>query len=77
MWNHFKILPFLAGLAVAWVVFFYLKPESAMDKVVKWPHPTNAGKVVYRDRNGLCYTFESQIADCAKVKEKLVNYAFE
>jgi hypothetical protein len=76
MWKHFKLVPFLLGLVLSGIVFIWLKPESA-DKVVKWPHPNNAGKVVYRDRNGLCYTFEAQIADCAKVKEKLKNYAFE
>jgi hypothetical protein len=77
MFKHFKVLPFILGLVIGAVIFLGFKPESAMDKVVKWPHPKNAGNVVYRDRNGLCYTFEAQIADCAKVKEKLVNYAFE
>ncbi len=77
MWNHFKVLPFLAGIILSGIVFIYLKPESAIDKVVKWPHPNNAGKIVYRDRNGLCYTFEAQIADCTKVQDKLKAYAFE
>ena len=60
------------------IVFLKLKPESGgMDRVVKWPRPENAGKVTYRDRNGLCYTFEAQIADCATVKEHLKTYSFE
>ncbi len=53
-----------------------LKPETK-ERVVKWPHPSNTGKVTYRDRNGLCYVFESQIVDCATVKENLQTYAFE
>jgi hypothetical protein len=60
MFHHFRLLPFLAGLAVGAVVFFYLKPESK-ERVVKWPRPENCGKFTYRDRNGLCYVFESQI----------------
>jgi len=76
MWNHFKILPFIAGLIIAAIIFLGLKPESK-ESVVKWPHPSNAGKITYRDRNGLCYTFEAQIADCAKVKESLQTYALE
>jgi hypothetical protein len=76
MWNHFRILPFIAGLVIAAVIFLGFKPESK-ERVVKWPHPSNAGKVTYRDRNGLCYTFESQIADCAKVKDSLQAYALE
>jgi len=74
--ERFQIIPFIIGLAVSTVVFFYLKPDTK-DRVVKWPHPSNAGSVTYRDRNGLCYKFEAQIADCEKVKESLQAYAFE
>ena len=77
MLERFHILPFLAGLLIAAIIFLGIKPETAGDRVVKWPRPENAGKVTYRDRNGVCYTFESQITDCAKVAEKLQNYAFE
>ncbi len=78
MFHHFKLLPFLAGLAAGYVVFFLIRPDaSTRDRVVKWPNPENAGKTVYRDRNGMCYTFEAQIADCAKVKESLTTYNYE
>lgn len=76
MWHHLKFLPFIAGLIAGAIVFFGFKPETK-ERVIKWPHPNNAGKMTYRDRNGLCYTFEAQIADCAKVKDSLVTYAFE
>jgi hypothetical protein len=77
MWHHFKIIYFVAGLIVGGIIFLGLKPETNMDRVVKWPRPENAGKVTYRDRNGLCYTFEAQIADCASVQDKLKTYSFE
>jgi hypothetical protein len=76
MGHQFKLLPFIAGLILAAIVFLGFKPETK-ERVIKWPHPSNAGKMTYRDRNGLCYTFEAQIADCAKVKDSLVTYAFE
>jgi hypothetical protein len=76
MWHHFKFLPFLAGLIVGIIVFFYFKPESK-ERVIKWPRPENCGKHTYRDRNGLCYVFESQITDCDKVKESLQTYSLE
>jgi len=76
MWHHLELLPFISGLVVAAVIFFGLKPETK-DRVVKWPNPENAGKAIYRDRNGLCYKFESQIVDCGSVKEKLQAYSFE
>jgi len=71
-----KLIPFVAGLVIGGIIFFGFKPDTK-DRVVKWPNPENAGKVVYRDRNGLCYKFESQIVDCAKVQEKLQAYSFE
>lgn len=74
--NHFKIIPFLVGLVFAAIIFLGIKPEAS-ERVVKWPRPENAGKVTYRDRNGICYTFEAQIADCAKVKDSIKNYAIE
>jgi hypothetical protein len=76
MLNHFSLIPFLAGLLSGGIVFLWLKPDTN-ERVVKWPHPSNTGKVTYRDRNGLCYTFESQIADCKKVADILQTYAFE
>lgn len=77
MWKHMKLMPFLAGLAVGAVIFFGFKPDANKERVVKWPNPENSGKVVYRDRNGLCYKFESQLVDCTKVKEKLQAYSYE
>ena len=76
MLKHFKLIPFVSGLIIGAIIFFGFKPDTK-DRVVKWPNPENAGKVVYRDRNGLCYKFESQIVDCSKVKEKLQTYSFE
>jgi hypothetical protein len=71
-----RFLPLIAGIVAGIIIVFGLKPDTR-ERVVKWPHPNNTGKVVYRDRNGLCYTFEAQLADCEKVKDKLVPYSFE
>lgn len=76
MLERFQLLPFLGGLVLGGLIFFVLKPEN-QERVVKWPHPSNAGSVTYRDRNGLCYMFEAQLTDCAKVKENLQAYSFE
>ena len=76
MLHHFMFLPFLLGVIAGIIVFFYLKPESR-ERVIKWPRPENCGKITYRDRNGICYIFESQITDCDKVKESLQSYTLE
>jgi len=78
MLSHFKFVPFLVGIVSGIIIFFYLKPEASnADRVIKWPRPENCGKYTYRDRNGVCYVFESQITDCDKVKESLQAYTLE
>ena len=76
LFEHFKFIPFIIAFIVGLIFITLRKPDDSQ-RVVKWPHPSNAGKITYRDRNGLCYTFESQIVDCATVKENLQTYAFE
>jgi hypothetical protein len=76
MWHHLKFLPFIGGVVIGAIIFLGFKPDSK-ERVVKWPNPENAGKIVYRDRNGLCYKFESQIVDCSKVAGKLQAYSLE
>jgi hypothetical protein len=76
IWDHFILLPFLAGLLVGFVSITFRKPDDSM-RVPKWPHPSTVGKFTYRDRNGLCYTFDSEEVDCTKVKESLKDYPFE
>ena len=76
MFHHFQLMPFLVGLVVSGIIFLVLKTDNK-ERVTKWPRPENAGKTVYRYRNGLCYAFEAQITDCAKAGDKLTNYSFE
>lgn len=76
MFHHFKILPFLIGFGFGLMVFYIAKPE-AQERVVKWPHPSNVDKNIYRDRNGLCYKFQEKLVDCGTVKEHLKEFHFE
>jgi len=76
IWDHFILIPFLAGLLVGFVTITFRKPDDSM-RIPKWPHPSTVGKFTYRDRNGLCYTFDSEEVDCSKVKENLKDYPFE
>ena len=76
IWDHFVLFPFLAGLFVGFVAITLKKPDDTM-RILKWPHPSTAGKFTYRDKNGLCYKFKSEEVDCSKVKESLKDYPYE
>lgn len=62
MWQHFEVIPFVVGLSVGVIgLLFYKQPNRI---VIKYPHPENAGKITYRDPNGVCYTYTSKEVSC-------------
>lgn len=43
----------------------------------KWPSPDNAGKVKYKDKNGVCYQYASNVVDCSTNKDKIKPYPIQ
>lgn len=54
------IIAFAFGIAYCYVV----TPPSKV--VVKFPSPTNAGKIMYRDNDDNCFTFTANEVPCTK-----------
>jgi hypothetical protein len=73
--DHFRLLPFIIGLAVGCLVVFYYKPPPLI--VHEYPHPENVDQRVYRDQNGICYRYQSKEADCDKNEENLKVYPLQ
>jgi hypothetical protein len=59
--------PFVAGLVVG-LVALYSHVRLPIDKVPRWPHPSTVGDLVYKDKNGYCFKFETTMVDCEKAK---------
>lgn len=76
IWDHFQLYPFLIGLVVGFITITFRNPDETM-RIIKWPHPNTVGKFTYRDKNGLCYVFNSEEVDCNSVKETLKDYPYE
>jgi len=72
MIKHIKLIPFLAGLVIGVIAIMFIKPESTI--VFKYPTPENCGKVIYKDKNGVCYKYSSNDVDCDKNETKLKDY---
>ena len=72
MIKHVKLIPFLAGLVIGVIAIMFIKPESTI--VFKYPTPENCGKVIYKDKNGVCYKYSSNDVDCDKNETKLKDY---
>jgi len=72
MFKHFMIVPFLIGIALGIAGFYFVKPQEMV--VYKYPTPDNAGKVSYKDKNGVCYKYKATAVDCDKSEAKLKTY---
>ena len=64
MFKHFMIVPFLIGIALGIAGFYFVKPQEMV--VYKYPTPDNAGKVSYKDKNGVCYSYTAKEVGCDK-----------
>ena len=59
-----KIRPlwFFAAFAFGLLVCYILTPPPEL--VMKFPSPSNAGKVTYRDKEDNCFAFQAQPVAC-------------
>jgi hypothetical protein len=73
--NKIEVFPFLVGLGVGIFVVYILKPAPVV--IHKYPNLENAGKIVYRDRNGACFKYDTKEVECDKVEDKLKPYSFQ
>lgn len=72
MLKHIKLVPFVIGVVTGVIAILCIKPEK--DVIFKYPNPENAGKVVYKDKNGVCYKYSSKEVDCDKNESRLKDY---
>ena len=72
MLNHIRIVPLLAGMVIGIIAFLFVKPQQNV--VYKYPTPDNAGKTVYKDKNGVCYQYKVTPVDCDKNESRLKEF---
>ena len=73
--NHLQLLPFLIGLFFGMFFVYVLKPSPTV--IYKYPTMDNAGKVVYQDRNGVCFKYHADTVDCDKNEQRIVAYPLQ
>ena len=72
MIKHFRLLPFLIGIVVGVIAIMFVKPEKTV--VYKYPNPEGGEKIVYKDKNGICYRYKATKVDCDKNQDKLKEF---
>jgi hypothetical protein len=72
MFHHFRLLPFIAGIVIGYIVSLIYKPEKQI--IRQYPHPDEASKKVFKDPNGACYTYTSHEVNCDANEATLKDY---
>jgi hypothetical protein len=75
MLGHFRLIPFIAGLVVAGLVFMVYKPEKQV--IRQYPHPSEANTKVFKDPNGLCYKYTAHEVNCDANEGTLKEYPIQ
>jgi hypothetical protein len=72
MFDHFRFLPFIAGIGIGIFVSLFYKPEKQIIK--QYPHPSEAHEKVFKDPNGTCYKYTSHDVNCDANEATLKDY---
>lgn len=73
--NHLQFFPFLMGLTVGIFFVYILKPAPMV--VTKFPNLENTDKVIYKDRNGTCFKYDTKTVDCDKAEDRIKPYPLQ
>lgn len=72
MLNHFRLVPFLIGLVIGIIGIYYVKPEEVVS--IQYPTPEKAAGSIYRDKNGVCYKYETKKVNCDANEGRMKNF---
>lgn len=72
MLKHIQLLPLTVGIVVGIITVIMVKPQQNV--IYKYPTPETAGKVVYKDKNGVCYKYSAKQLDCDKNESRLKDF---
>lgn len=73
MLKNIQLIPLLLGLVIGLFVVYLFPPEH--EAVVRYPTP--ASHDVYRDKNGVCYSFQAEEVSCDKFEDKLREFPLQ
>ena len=75
MFKHFRILPFIVGLAAGYGLLAFYRTETRI--IFEYPHPTNVDTRTYKDKNGVCYSYTSKEVGCDQNEGTVLPYPIQ
>ncbi len=72
MIQHFVWWSFLLGLIVGIFGIYYAAPTMAV--VMKYPAPDMVDKLIYKDKNGMCYKYGVKDVNCDSNESRMKSF---
>jgi hypothetical protein len=72
MFRRLQLVPLVIGIIVGIIAILFIKPEKNV--VHKYPNPESSEKIIYKDKNGVCYAYSPTKVDCDKNEDKIKNF---
>jgi hypothetical protein len=73
--NHLEFLPFMIGLTVGFFIVYILKPAPMV--LTKFPNLENTEDLVFKDRNGVCFKYDTKTVDCDAAEDRIAPYPLQ
>jgi hypothetical protein len=73
--SRLQFLPFLLGFFIGIFFVYILKPAPMV--IMKYPNLENTADVIYRDRNGTCFKYDTKTVDCDKHEDRIKPYPLQ
>jgi len=72
MFKRIQFIPFIIGITIGIIAVIFIKPEKTV--VHKYPNPESSQKIIYKDKNDICYAYVGKKVDCDKNEDKIKNF---
>lgn len=72
LFKNIKFFPLLLSFAFGIFIVYILKPAPIV--IIKHPNVENAGKIIYKDRNGSCFVYETKEVDCNANEARIMAF---
>jgi hypothetical protein len=72
MIQHIVWWALVLGVVMGIIGIYYMDPS--MTTVIKYPSPEMVDKLVYKDKNGVCYKYTTKEVDCDANESRMKSF---
>ena len=75
LFHHINLMYLLLGIAIGIIAQFVIVPEKKV--VVRYPEPSKADALTFRDSNGTCFKFNAVEVDCKANESEVKDFPLQ